>query len=184
MSYAALWLNGRFVGGWPYGYTSFQLDLTPFVRIGADNVRAIRLNTPPDASRWYRGVPVAALYQNPFVFGEFVWTGIDYLGEPTPYDQDARERLTNLTAPEVATANKRNSSGPAKSRCRRAVPISAFSTLPVSGRTGFIFNRLGPDYPMAHILPHWIWPKRIGQVTAAVARTNRLSISDNSLTQI
>ena len=52
MSYAAVWLNGRFVGGWPYGYTSFQLDLTPFVRIGVDNVLAIRLNTPPDASRW------------------------------------------------------------------------------------------------------------------------------------
>ena len=51
MSYAAVWLNGRFVGGWPYGYTSFQLDLTPFVRIGADNVLAIRLNTPTDASR-------------------------------------------------------------------------------------------------------------------------------------
>ena len=61
MSYAAVWLNGRFVGGWPYGYTSFQLDLTPFVWIGADNVLAIRLNTPPDASRWYPG---AGLYRN------------------------------------------------------------------------------------------------------------------------
>ncbi len=61
MSYAAVWLNGHFVGGWPYGYTSFQLDLTPFVRIGADNVLAIRLNTPPDASRWYPG---AGLYRN------------------------------------------------------------------------------------------------------------------------
>jgi len=61
MSYAAVWLNGRFVGGWPYGYTSFQLDLTPFVRIGADKVLAIRLNTPPDVSRWYPG---AGLYRN------------------------------------------------------------------------------------------------------------------------
>jgi len=25
-----------------------------------------------------------------FVAGEFVWTGFDYLGEPTPFDQDAR----------------------------------------------------------------------------------------------
>ncbi|MET0650248.1 MAG: sugar-binding domain-containing protein, partial [Pyrinomonadaceae bacterium] len=38
MSYAAVWLNGRFVGGWPYGYASFRLDLTPFVEHGAENV--------------------------------------------------------------------------------------------------------------------------------------------------
>lgn len=61
MSYAAVWLNSRFVGGWPYGYTSFQLDLTPFVRIGAQNVIAIRLNTPPAAARWYPG---AGLYRD------------------------------------------------------------------------------------------------------------------------
>src|SRR5262249_18432502 len=29
MSYATVWLNGKFVGGWPYGYASWQLDLTP-----------------------------------------------------------------------------------------------------------------------------------------------------------
>jgi beta-galactosidase len=31
MSYAAVWLNGRLVGGWPYGYNSWRLDLTPYV---------------------------------------------------------------------------------------------------------------------------------------------------------
>lgn len=55
MSYATVWLNGRFVGGWPYGYASFQLDLTPFVEYGAENVVAIRLDNPPDSSRWYPG---------------------------------------------------------------------------------------------------------------------------------
>jgi beta-galactosidase len=34
MSYATVWLNGRLVGGWPYGYASFRLDLTPFVVYG------------------------------------------------------------------------------------------------------------------------------------------------------
>src|SRR5206468_7357809 len=29
MSYATVWCNGHFVGGWPYGYASFHLDLTP-----------------------------------------------------------------------------------------------------------------------------------------------------------
>ena len=55
MSYATVWLNGRFVGGWPYGYASFQLDLTPFVEYGAGNVVAVRLDNPPDSSRWYPG---------------------------------------------------------------------------------------------------------------------------------
>jgi beta-galactosidase len=61
MSYATVWLNGRFVGGWPYGYASFRLDLTPFVEYGAENVVAIRLDNPPDSSRWYPG---GGIYRN------------------------------------------------------------------------------------------------------------------------
>src|SRR5438067_3352628 len=38
MSYASVWLNGKFVGGWPYGYASFALDLTPYIEFGAENV--------------------------------------------------------------------------------------------------------------------------------------------------
>ncbi len=55
MSYASVWVNGRFVGGWPYGYASFRLDITPFVEFGAENVVAVRLDNPPDSSRWYPG---------------------------------------------------------------------------------------------------------------------------------
>jgi beta-galactosidase len=55
MAYASVWLNGRWVGGWPYGYASFELDLTAFLKVGADNVLAIRLDNPPDSSRWYPG---------------------------------------------------------------------------------------------------------------------------------
>lgn len=61
MSYATVWLNGRFVGGWPYGYASFRLDLTPFVRYGEENVVAVRLDNPPDSSRWYPG---GGIYRN------------------------------------------------------------------------------------------------------------------------
>ncbi|HLM55212.1 MAG TPA: beta-galactosidase GalB [Pyrinomonadaceae bacterium] len=61
MSYAGVWLNGRFVGGWPYGYASFRLDLTPHVRYGAENVVAIRLDNPPESSRWYPG---GGIYRN------------------------------------------------------------------------------------------------------------------------
>ncbi len=61
MSHAAVWLNGHLVGGWPYGYASWRLDLTPYVTPGAANQLAIRLDNPPDFSRWYPG---AGLYRN------------------------------------------------------------------------------------------------------------------------
>ncbi|MGA2053004.1 MAG: beta-galactosidase GalB, partial [Opitutales bacterium] len=61
MAYATVWCNGQFVGGWPYGYSSFQLDLTPYLKPGADNVLAIRLDNPPSSSRWYPG---GGIYRN------------------------------------------------------------------------------------------------------------------------
>ncbi len=61
MSYAVVWLNGRFVGGWPYGYASWRVDLTPHIVFGAENVLVIRLDNPPDSSRWYPG---GGIYRN------------------------------------------------------------------------------------------------------------------------
>ena len=61
MAYASVWLNGKYVGGWPYGYASFRLDLTPYVEAGAENVLAIRLDNPPESSRWYPG---GGIYRN------------------------------------------------------------------------------------------------------------------------
>src|SRR4029079_2758633 len=61
MAYATVWLNGKFVGGLPDCYASFELDLTPYVEFGADNVIAIRLDNPPDSSRWYPG---GGIYRN------------------------------------------------------------------------------------------------------------------------
>jgi len=61
MSHAAVWINGHYVGGWPYGYASWRVDLTPYVKPGADNVIAIRLDNPPDSSRWYPG---GGIYRN------------------------------------------------------------------------------------------------------------------------
>ena len=55
MSYATVWLNGRIVGGWPYGYNSWRVDLTPYVVPGGKNVLAIRLDNPPASARWYPG---------------------------------------------------------------------------------------------------------------------------------
>jgi beta-galactosidase len=61
MSYAAVWLNGHLVGGWPYGYASWRVDLTPYVTPGKDNQLAIRLDNPANSSRWYPG---GGIYRN------------------------------------------------------------------------------------------------------------------------
>jgi beta-galactosidase len=61
MSYASVWVNGQFAGGWPYGYASFRVDLTPFVKPGGENCIAIRLDSPEESSRWYPG---SGLYRN------------------------------------------------------------------------------------------------------------------------
>jgi beta-galactosidase len=61
MAYSTVWLNGQCIGGWPYGYASWRVDLTPHLKFGAENVIAIRLDNPPDSSRWYPG---GGIYRN------------------------------------------------------------------------------------------------------------------------
>ncbi len=61
MSYSAVWLNGKLVGGWPYGYNSWRLDLTPYLAFGGRNELVIRLDNPPESARWYPG---GGLYRN------------------------------------------------------------------------------------------------------------------------
>ncbi|MGE4488932.1 MAG: beta-galactosidase GalB [Kiritimatiellales bacterium] len=61
MSQTKVWLNGQYIGGWPYGYTSFRLELTDHLKFGQENVLTVRLNNPPDSSRWYTG---GGIYRN------------------------------------------------------------------------------------------------------------------------
>jgi len=61
MANAKVWLNGKYVGEWPYGYTSFRLDLTPYIILGKENIIAVRLDTKNWDSRWYPG---AGIYRN------------------------------------------------------------------------------------------------------------------------
>jgi beta-galactosidase len=61
MAYSTVWLNGHCVGGWPYGYASWQVDLTPYINVGGANTLAIRLDNPKDSSRWYPG---GGIYRN------------------------------------------------------------------------------------------------------------------------
>jgi beta-galactosidase len=64
MSNATVFLNGRELGGRPYGYIGFALDLTPHLVFGGENVLAVRLAPEPESSRWYPG---AGLYRHVWI---------------------------------------------------------------------------------------------------------------------
>lgn len=74
--------------------------------------------------------------QNPFVAGEFVWTGWDYIGEPTPF-YSARSSYSGI------------------------IDLAGFR----KDRFWLYQSRWRPDLRFAHILPHWTWPDRVGEVT-------------------
>ena len=77
-----------------------------------------------------------AIDQHPFVAGEFVWTGFDYLGEPTPY-YDFRSSYNGM------------------------IDLAGFK----KDRFYQYQAKWRPDHPMVHILPHWNWPERVGEIT-------------------
>jgi beta-galactosidase len=78
----------------------------------------------------------AAQDRNPYVAGQFVWSGYDYLGEPTPYDAS-------------------------RSSYYGIFDLAGFK----KDRFYLYQSYWRPDFPMAHILPHWTWPARVGLVT-------------------
>ena len=55
MSYALVWVNGVLVGGWPYGYNSFRVEVTDHVKGNGRDVVAVRVDNPVSSSRWYPG---------------------------------------------------------------------------------------------------------------------------------
>jgi beta-galactosidase len=71
-----VWINGNLLGTRPYGYISFEYDVTPYLVYGGTNVIAVRINNNQPTSRWYSG---SGIYRN-------VWltvldpTHVDYCG--------------------------------------------------------------------------------------------------------
>jgi beta-galactosidase len=62
MSNSQVWINGHLLGGRPYGYIGFALDLTSYLKFGDEaNVLAVRLTPEKNSSRWYAG---AGIYRN------------------------------------------------------------------------------------------------------------------------
>lgn len=56
-----VWINGTLLGARPYGYISFEYDLTPHLKLGARNTLAVRLENDQPTSRWYSG---SGIYRN------------------------------------------------------------------------------------------------------------------------
>ncbi len=128
-------------------------------QVSSYDLYAPRWATPPETE--WRGLDA-----NPSVLGEFVWTGFDYLGEPTPYNADATNLLNFSDPAEQAQMAKE-----LKELGKISVPSrsSYFGIIDLAGfpkdRYYLYQSRWRPDLPMAHILPHWNWPERVGQVT-------------------
>jgi hypothetical protein len=82
--------------------------------------------------------------QDRFVAGEFVWTGFDYLGEPTPFTDPARSSYFGVV-----------------DLC--GLPKDRFYLYRSHWR---------PDVPTVHLLPHWNWPDRVGRNVPVFVYTN------------
>ncbi|WP_308990789.1 glycoside hydrolase family 2 TIM barrel-domain containing protein [Mariniflexile litorale] len=82
----------------------------------------------------------------PWVIGEFVWTGFDYLGEPTPYDKSWPSRSSYFGISDLA-----------------GLPKDRF----------YLYrSRWNTTNETLHILPHWNWKGREGEVTPVFVYTS------------
>lgn len=81
-----------------------------------------------------------------WVIGEFVWTGYDYLGEPTPYDQYWPSRSSYFGIMDLAGLPK--------------------------DRYWLYRSKWNTKEHTVHLLPHWTWPERKGEVTPVYCYTD------------
>ncbi len=82
----------------------------------------------------------------PWTIGEFVWTGFDYLGEPTPYNEYWPSRSAYFGIYDLAGLPK--------------------------DRVWLYRSRWNTAASTLHLLPHWTWPGREGQVTPVYCYTS------------
>ncbi len=57
MAEPTVWLNGHKAGYWAYGYNTFRVDLTPYMKAG-DNLLEVDLKNVEESSRWYPGAGI------------------------------------------------------------------------------------------------------------------------------
>ena len=85
--------------------------------------------------------------EQPWVLGQFVWTGFDYLGEPSPYDTDAWPSHSSVFG------------------------IIDLASLP-KDRYYLYRSQWNKDDATLHVLPHWNWKGREGEVTPVFVYTS------------
>lgn len=115
-------------------------------------------NTAPE-------IEFKAQRQFPQCYGCFVWTGFDYLGEPSPYER--AQPYHRASSPE-----KRAEMDAFRAQYGTNACPSRSSYYGIFDLCGFPKDRYWsyraewrPDVPTAHILPHWTWPGREGRLT-------------------
>ncbi len=94
------------------------------------------------------------LYQErmPQVLGEFVWTGFDYIGEPTPYFNRGATVATDW---------------PSRSSYFGFVDLAGFPK-----DRYYLYQSEWTKTPMVHVLPHWNWTGQEGKPIPVMAYTN------------
>jgi beta-galactosidase len=94
--------------------------------------------------------------EEPYIVGEFVWTGFDYLGEPTPYDPSSMKKA-----------------GMSDSLTSVSSYFGIFDLVGLPKDRYYLYKSYwNQDDTTVHILPHWNWPGRDGQQTPVFVYTN------------
>ncbi|HLI84624.1 MAG TPA: beta-galactosidase GalB [Bryobacteraceae bacterium] len=108
------------------------------------------------AASWAYMPDVEFTYQDrlPAILGEFVWTGFDYLGEPTPYF-DYHPGADN------------SHDWPARSSYFGMVDLAGFPK-----DRYYLYQSVWTKDPMIHLLPHWNWEGREGQPIPVMCYSN------------
>ena len=111
----------------------------------------------------------AALDRYPAICGEFVWTGFDYLGEPTPFNSDNSVLLNHADRADTTLLAAQRKQLEEIARNRPTSRSSYFGIIDLAGfpkdRYYLYQARWLPEKPMAHILPHWNQQGREGKRT-------------------
>lgn len=90
-----VWINGHHLGNHPYGYTGFEYDLTPHLKLGnkEQNVLAVRVNVQQPCSRWYSGAGIFRGFLSRVVPPVHIVTNGVYVTTPEVSDQQATVRI-------------------------------------------------------------------------------------------
>jgi beta-galactosidase/beta-glucuronidase len=106
MASPKIYLNGREVGSWTYGYNSFWIDATEAANFGGENVLAVHADTRVHQSRWYPGAGIYRKVTMRLVDPVHIPVWGVYVTTPAVSDAEASVRV------EVEIANQSGGSLP------------------------------------------------------------------------